>query len=122
MTRIAERADCLMTLDLGHLHGLRVQSGLPAVLPSDDDIAWDRVVEAHMSGTFVRRFEGGVRLVDDTHDWPISDEVWDLADVLLPRAPHLRSVMAEAEGMGVEDLADGIRRCARRADHWWGAS
>lgn len=29
MTRIAERADCLMTIDVGHLYGLRVQRGLP---------------------------------------------------------------------------------------------
>ncbi|MFG2346126.1 multinuclear nonheme iron-dependent oxidase [Streptomyces phaeochromogenes] len=122
MTRIAERADCLMTIDVGHLYGLRVQRGLPPVLPSDDDIAWDRVVEAHMSGTFVRRFEGGVRLVDDKHDWPVSDEVWELADALLPRAPHLRSVMAEAEGMTADELTDSVRRFARRADHWWSAS
>ncbi|MEU0373096.1 DUF692 family multinuclear iron-containing protein [Streptomyces sp. NPDC006283] len=122
MTRIAEGADCLMTIDVGHLYGLRVQSGRDTVLPSDDDIAWERVVEAHMSGTFIRRFEGGVRLVDDKHDWPVSDEVWELADALLPRAPHLRSVMAEAEGMTADELTDSVRRFARRADHWWSAS
>ncbi|WP_221348427.1 multinuclear nonheme iron-dependent oxidase [Streptomyces beigongshangae] len=122
MTRIAERADCLMTIDVGHLYGLRTQCGLPPVLPSDDDIAWDRVVEAHMSGTFLRRFEGGVRVVDDKHDWPVGEEVWELADALLPRAPRLRSVMAEAEGMSADELTSSVRRFAARADHWWSAS
>ncbi|MGP3683521.1 multinuclear nonheme iron-dependent oxidase [Streptomyces sp. IBSNAI002] len=120
MTRIAERADCLMTVDVGHLYGLRMQRGVPARLPSDDgDVAWERVVEAHMSGTFTRRFDEGVLVVDDKHDWPVADEVWALADDLLPRAANLRSVMAEAEGMNADDLTDSVLRFARSADRWW---
>lgn len=121
MSRIAERADCLMTIDVGHLYGLRTQSGLDPVLPSDADIAWDRVVEAHMSGTFTRRFDGGVRVVDDKHDWPVCEEVWEAAEALLPRAPYLRSVMVEAEGMGVSELSESVRRFARRTEQWWSA-
>ncbi|GAA4666383.1 multinuclear nonheme iron-dependent oxidase [Streptomyces youssoufiensis] len=122
MSRIAERADCLMTLDVGHLYGLRVQRGQPALLPSDADVAWDRVVEAHMSGTFTRDFPGGVKVVDDKHDWPVVDEVWELAGQLLPRAPNLRSVMVEAEGMGADELATSVLRFAAATERWWGAA
>lgn len=121
MTSIAEEADCLMTLDVGHLYSLRTQRHQPGVLPSDSDVAWHRVVEAHMSGTFLRRFDGGVRVVDDKHSWPVDDEVWDMGMELLPRATNLRAVMAEAEGMSVTELVASVVRFNEASRTWWGS-
>jgi len=119
MTQIAKRADCLMTVDVGHLYGLRRQRHQSAVLASDADVDWDRVVEAHMSGTFVRHFGRDTVVVDDKHDWTVADEVWQLALDLLPRAGNLRAVMAEAEGMAAAELAASVHRFQKASTQWW---
>jgi uncharacterized protein (UPF0276 family) len=122
MSSIAEQADCLMTVDIGHLYGLRVHQGRALVQPGDDDIAWDRVVESHMSGTFFRRYPGEVTIVDDKHDWPVAPEVWALAQKLLPRARNLRAVMAEAEGLDAERVASTVLQFSRGIHQLWGRS
>lgn len=122
MSAIAEQADCLITLDVGHLYGLRVHQGRELIQPSDDDFAWERVVESHMSGTFFRQYPGGIRVVDDKHDWPVAPEVWELAQQLLPRAPNLRSVMAEAEGLSPDQVAASVLQFSQGVRQWWGLS
>lgn len=122
MSAIAEEADCLMTVDVGHLYSLRVRQDAPLVRSSDADVAWDRVVESHMSGSFTRhRPEGGV-IVDDKHDRPVAPEVLALARQLLPRARNLRSVMAEGEGLDSDRLAKSVREFSSGMGVWWGLS
>ena len=121
MNRIAIEADCLMTVDVGHLYGLRRLQGRPLIMPGDDDIDWDRVIEAHMSGTYDRLLPGEV-VVDDKHDWPVDRRVWDMAMELLPRAKNLRAVLVEAEGMSTDDLAASVIRFSDAFQPWWQTS
>lgn len=119
MHEIAARADCLMTIDVGHLYGLRRLQGRALIQPSDDDLDWDRVVEVHLSGTYDRRFPDELVVVDDKHDWPVQPPVWDLAMALLPRATNLRAVLAEAEGLSPDELAASVIRFADAFRPWW---
>ncbi len=118
MTRIAEEADCLMTIDVGHLYGLRMQQRRPIHLPSDDDFAWDRVIEGHMSGSFLRKYPNDAIVVDDKHDWHVDPEVWKLAMELLPRAKNLRAVIFEAEALSADELASCVVRFADTFEPW----
>lgn len=122
MSRIAEEADCLMTVDIGHLYCLRAQQGGALLRPSDDDIAWDRVVESHMSGSYVRTYAGGEIVVDDKHDRRVAPQVLALAKQLLPRAKNLRAVMAEAEGLDVDKTAESVKLFSQGLGQWWGLS
>jgi uncharacterized protein (UPF0276 family) len=118
MDRIAARADCLMTIDVGHLYGLRRLQGRPLIMPSDDDLDWNRVVEVHMSGTYDRLFPEEI-VVDDKHDWPVDSKVWDMAMELIPRAKNLRAVLAEGEGLSADELAASVLRFSNAFRGWW---
>jgi uncharacterized protein (UPF0276 family) len=122
MSAIAEAADCLMTIDVGHLYALRFQQARVLIQPSDDDIAWERIVESHLSGSFFRRYPGDVVVVHDKHDRPVAPPVWELAQQLLPRAKNLRAVMAEAEGMVADQLAESVIQFSNAVRQWWGLS
>ena len=72
LAAVAERADCLILLDINNVHvsaknhgfsSLDYLRGMPA----------SRVQQFHLAG-----YEQGERLIIDTHDAPVSDAVWDL--------------------------------------------
>ena len=105
MGRIAERADCGLCLDVGHLHILRAQRGQPIRQPGDDLLPWNRFVEAHLSGIAPRPCRGG-DLIADWHAWPVSPALWSSFDYFAPRLTHAAVVVAESEGMTPEDLAE----------------
>jgi uncharacterized protein (UPF0276 family) len=72
LAAVAERADCLILLDINNVHvsaqnhgfsSLDYLRGMPAA----------RVQQFHLAG-----YEQGERLIIDTHDAPVSNAVWDL--------------------------------------------
>jgi uncharacterized protein (UPF0276 family) len=73
LARVAEAADCGVILDVNnvvvsaHNHGSDPLDALAA-------IPWSRVLHAHVAGHRVR--PDGLR--HDTHDRPVSDEVWEV--------------------------------------------
>ncbi|MGW0390780.1 multinuclear nonheme iron-dependent oxidase [Streptomyces sp. NPDC003042] len=109
MGRIAERADCGLCMDIGHLYILRRQRGLSVDLPEDADFPWERVVEAHVSGITCREF-GAYELVQDQHKWPVDEPVWRTAEILMPKMTRLQALIGESEGMRTGDLVAKLER------------
>lgn len=109
MAGIAERADCGLCMDIGHLYILRQQRGEPVERPEDADFPWERVVEAHISGITCRDFNA-YQLVQDQHRWPVDDPVWRTTELLMPRMTQLQALIGESEGMGIDDLVVKLER------------
>ena len=69
---VAERADCLILLDINNVHVSAANHGF-----SSQDylrgIPASRVQQFHLAG-----YEQGEQLIIDTHDAPVSNAVWDL--------------------------------------------
>lgn len=107
MAAIAERADCGLCMDIGHLYILRQQRDQPLRLPADDDFPWHRVVEGHISSVAPRRYRS-YEVVQDQHRWPVDESVWRTTDVLLPRLESLRTLIGESEGMTPDDLVEKL--------------
>lgn len=119
MAEIVDRADCLATLDVGHLYGLRTQQQRPLVQTSDGDFCWDRVVEIHIAGNFDRVLTSGGVLFEDYHTFRASPEVWELAEQLVPRAKNVRALMAECELMPRDDLIASVLDIDAALDRWF---
>lgn len=109
MSEIAEEADCLLTLDSGHLWGY-AHIAKCSLFPDDIDIPWDRVAEVHISGTRVASEAGEDSFVDDQHSWQPEEEVWSVLRSFLERADNLRFAMSEAEGMTAKSIGRNVQR------------
>lgn len=72
LAEVAERADCLILLDVNNVHVSAVNQGF-AARDYLRGIPADRVQQFHLAG-----YEQGERLIIDTHDAPVSDPVWEL--------------------------------------------
>jgi uncharacterized protein (UPF0276 family) len=72
LAAVAERADCLILLDINNIYVSAHNHGF-AALDYLDGIPASRVQQFHLAG-----HEHGERLLIDTHDAPIVDPVWDL--------------------------------------------
>ena len=72
LTAVAERADCLILLDINNIyvssrnHGFAAEDYL-------DGVPVERVRQFHLAGHSYQN-----RLIIDTHDHPVCDPVWDL--------------------------------------------
>lgn len=72
VAEIANRADCLLLVDINNIHVSSVNHRFDA-LDYLDGLPAQRVQQFHLAG-----HEPGARLVIDTHDAPIADPVWRL--------------------------------------------
>jgi uncharacterized protein (UPF0276 family) len=72
LAAVAERADCLILLDINNIYVSAHNHGF-AALDYLDGIPASRVQQFHLAG-----HGHGERLLIDTHDAPIVDPVWDL--------------------------------------------
>jgi uncharacterized protein (UPF0276 family) len=120
MHEIAAQADCLIALDIGHLHGLRVQQRRALLDERDESYDWSRVVEVHMSGSFVDTLPDGEIGVADRHDMEVHPDVFGLFERVLPLLNNVRAVMCEAEGLPAEQLARSVIRVAATLERHWG--
>ena len=72
LAAVAERADCLILLDINNVHVSAMNHGFSS-LDYLRGIPVSRVHQFHLAG-----YEQGERLIIDTHDAPVSNAVWDL--------------------------------------------
>ena len=72
LAEVAERADCLILLDINNVHVSAMNHGFSA-LDYLRGIPVPRVRQFHLAG-----YEQGAQLIIDTHDAPVSNAVWDL--------------------------------------------
>ncbi len=117
--RLAEAADCLLLLDMGHLVSWEMASG-QRVMDHLGELPVERVVEAHIAGGKLQPGHPGPIYVD-SHESPILPPVWDLFDAMLPVLPRLRAVCYECEGMDgdtvMATLAELRARVIRLSPH-----
>jgi len=72
LAEVAERADCLILLDINNVHVSATNHGFSS-LDYLRGIPAARVQQFHLAG-----YEQGDRLIIDTHDAPVSNPVWEL--------------------------------------------
>ena len=72
LAAVAERADCLILLDINNVHVSAMNHGFSS-LDYLRGIPVSRVHQFHLAG-----YEQGEQLIIDTHDAPVSNAVWDL--------------------------------------------
>lgn len=72
LAEVAERADCLILLDINNVHVSAMNHGFSS-LDYLHGIPVSRVQQFHLAG-----YEQGERLIIDTHDAAVSNAVWEL--------------------------------------------
>ena len=90
ITRVLERTDCGLLLDVNNVY---VNSRNLHYDPYRflDELPLERVVQIHVAG-----FDEGQNLVVDTHDSPVSDDVWKILDYVCRHSP-VRGISLERD-------------------------
>jgi uncharacterized protein (UPF0276 family) len=99
---LAERADCALLLDMGHLVSYEMATGRP-VTDALDALPAERVIEVHVAGGEVRNSVSGPTYVD-AHEQPVREQTWAMLDRMLPALPNLKAMCFECEGVAEEDV------------------
>jgi uncharacterized protein (UPF0276 family) len=93
LSELAERTDCGLLLDAGHVYSHALVEGADPL----EGLDLDRVVEVHVAGGLIRE-RGGRRHYVDAHELPIQPEVMEVFRRILAGASELRAVCVECEG------------------------
>ncbi len=102
LAKLAERADCALLLDAGHL----VSYEMAAKRHIADELAgfpFERVIELHVAGGRIER-AGDEAVYVDAHHQAIQPAAWQMFEWLLPRLPGLKAVCFECEGADAEHV------------------
>ena len=110
---LAERADCGLLLDAGHVVSHLLAGGEPSLNRALEGLDLSRVIELHVAGGVLHR-RGDRRYYLDAHELPVLPEVWRVFEALLQRCEHLRAVCVECEGPPESTVLPALER-ARRA-------
>ncbi|MDG2536363.1 DUF692 domain-containing protein [Dyella jiangningensis] len=87
LAAVAERADCLILLDINNVHVSAHNHGFSA-LDYLDGLPVSRVQQFHLAG-----HEQGNALLIDTHDAPVADAVWRLYVEAVRRFGHVSTMI-----------------------------
>ena len=87
LAAVAERADCLILLDVNNVHVSAKNHGFSS-LDYLRGIPASRVQQFHLAG-----YEQGEQLIIDTHDAPVSNAVWDLYIEAVRRFGHVSTMI-----------------------------
>lgn len=87
LAAVAERADCLILLDINNVHVSAHNHGFSS-LDYLDGLPAARVQQFHLAG-----HEQGGNLLIDTHDAPVVDAVWDLYVEAVRRFGHVSTMI-----------------------------
>jgi uncharacterized protein (UPF0276 family) len=109
---LAERTDCGVLLDAGHVLSHQLARGAKGLLDGVEAVGLERVVELHVAGGVIER-RGGRGYYHDAHELPILPEVWALGRELLRRCPALRAVCIECEGAVGQSALPVLERMRR---------
>ena len=117
VTRVAERADCGILLDVNNVYVSAHNHGFDPVRYIAA-IPRERVFQIHLAG----HSEQGALLID-THDHPVRSEVWRLYELAVSRLGPVSTLIEwDARIPSFETLADEARRArailARVAGEW----
>lgn len=110
---LAERTDCGLLLDAGHLVSHNLAAGRPAEAPPEG-LPLERVIEVHLAGGVLRE-RGGRRYYIDAHELPVLPETRAVFGELLRLCPNLRALCVECEGAAAQTVLPALRRVRERA-------
>ena len=100
---LAERCDCALLLDMGHLVSWEIASG-QKLQESLSDLPVERVIEIHIAGGRLQQYDTPLISTNpavyvDAHESPILQPSWEMLSLLLPLLTNLKAVCYECEGM-----------------------
>jgi uncharacterized protein (UPF0276 family) len=106
--QLAEKADCALLLDMGHLLSYEMASGIStesqlSALPAE------RVIEVHVAGGKTRDVDDGPVYID-AHENTVLPDVWNHLQLLLPHLTHLKALCYECEGVEEQAVFDTLNR------------
>ena len=108
---LAERADCALLLDMGHLVSYEMATGRP-VTDALDALPAERVIEMHLAGGEIREAPDGPVYVD-AHERPVRSETWDMLERMLPALPNVKALCFECEGVDEAEVLATLERLRR---------
>ncbi len=114
MQDVAERADCGLVLDIGHLVGYCAATGRD---PEEYLDAWQGIThvrEVHVAGYNLLPDSASVPMWYDNHADPISEYSLDLIDLARRRAGRDLPITLEQEGASYGRIAGHVGRVAQR--------
>ncbi len=108
LSAIAERADCLLLLDINNIY---VSSHNHAFDPVDylDGVPGDRIQQFHLAGHSYQN-----QLIIDTHDHPVCDPVWSLYQQAIERFGPVSTMIERDDNIPPLDELVGELDIARR--------
>ncbi|MBL8618996.1 MAG: DUF692 family protein [Deltaproteobacteria bacterium] len=114
LAQLAARTGCGLLLDAGHLLSILMARRAAGAPPERIEEAlarlpMDRVIELHVAGGAVEEVDGHALYVDQ-HELPALPETWAVARAVLQRAPALRAVCVEVEGMAAPMVLAALDR------------
>lgn len=109
---LAERSDCGLLLDAGHLVSHNLAAGRAAEA-SPTSLPLERVIEVHIAGGVLRE-KDGKRYYIDAHELPVLPETRAIFGELLRLCPNLRAVCVECEGAAAQSVLPALRRARER--------
>jgi len=105
--QLAERSDCALLLDMGHLVSYEMATRIP-VIDAIETLPVERVIEVHIAGGKLKEGEQGPIYID-AHESPILDETWNMLDQLLPLLPNVKALCYECEGVSEDDVMSTLK-------------
>jgi uncharacterized protein (UPF0276 family) len=109
---LAERADCALLLDMGHLVSYEMATGR-AVTDALAALPAERVIEVHVAGGEVQAASAGPTYID-AHEQPIRPETWAMLERMLPVLPNVKALCFECEGVDEQTVLSTLARLRER--------
>ncbi len=108
---LAERTDCAILLDMGHLVSYEMASG-KKIKEELNELPSERVVEVHIAGGRLKEVTDGPIYVD-AHECTILDQTWKMLEAMLPELPNVKAVCYECEGVKESSVLPTLKRIRR---------
>lgn len=119
--KLAEEADCGLTLDIGHVLAASILLEKP-MLRLLEAYPFERVCEIHVAGGYV---DDRTRRYVDNHDASITDEVLQLLADVIPCCANLKAVTYELQNPNLveaRDRFDSLQLLIASCDQRFGAN
>lgn len=105
---LADRTDCAILLDMGHLVSYEMASG-KKVKDALDELPCERVVEVHIAGGRLKEAADGPIYVD-AHECTILEQTWQMFEAMLLELPNVKAVCYECEGVQESSVLATLKR------------
>lgn len=105
---LAERADCALLLDMGHLVSYEMATKRP-VTDALDALPAARVIEVHVAGGEVQDAASGPTYID-AHEQAVRSETWAMLERMLPLLPNVKALCFECEGVDEDRVLTTLAR------------